>query len=366
MKIKLIEPVAVSLPLTKPVKMAGVEIRNADNVLVRIESSDGLVGWGESASAPIMTGETVESMVAAVKHLAPYLEGEFEDIGTAVRTMNKWMYGNSSAKGAIEIALHDLLGRATSQPAYALLGGKRRDRIATLRMISSGKLDADIAEARASLAAGFVAFKVKVGVSTPEADAERTRRVCETLGRGVLICADANQGYTVDEALRYVKAVGDAGLDFFEQPIVQDDLDGMARIAASTRIAIGADEGVHSLEHIRRHHERKAAKGVSLKTIKLAGLRGVMEAGRLCAELGMEVNVACKIAESSIASAAVTHVAAALPSINWSVSLTCQYLAADVTRTPLQVVQGRVAVSDAPGLGVEVDEGLVRRYQVKI
>jgi L-alanine-DL-glutamate epimerase-like enolase superfamily enzyme len=366
MKIRKIEPIAVSLPLIKPVKMAGVEIRNADNVIVRVESGDGLVGWGESASAPIMTGETVESMVAAVKHLAPYLEGEFEDIGVAVRTMNKWMYGNSAAKGAIEIALHDLVGRASKQPAYALLGGKRRDRIPTLRMISSGKLDADVAEARASLAAGYVAYKIKVGVGTPEADAERTRRVCETLGRGVLISADANQGYTLDEALRYVEAVGDAGLDFFEQPIVQDDLDGMAKIAASTRIAIGADEGIHSLEHIRRHHQRRAAKGVSLKTIKLGGMRGVMEAGKLCAELGMEVNVACKIAESSIASAAIAHIAAALPSINWSVSITCQYLAADLTQRPLQMAQGHVAVSDAPGLGVEVDEALVRRYQLKV
>ena len=100
MKIKHIEPIAVSLPLTKPVKMAGVELTTADNLIVRIESDSGVVGWGEAASAPIMTGETVESMVAAVRHLAPYVEGRAaEDFAGASSMMNLWMYGNQAAKG---------------------------------------------------------------------------------------------------------------------------------------------------------------------------------------------------------------------------------------------------------------------------
>ena len=104
MKIKHIEPIAVSLPLTKPVKMAGVELTTADNLVVRIESDGGIVGWGESASAPIMTGETVESMVAAVRHLAPYVAGRAaDDFAGASSVMNLWMYGNQAAKGAIEM-----------------------------------------------------------------------------------------------------------------------------------------------------------------------------------------------------------------------------------------------------------------------
>jgi muconate cycloisomerase len=140
----------------------------------------------------------------------------------------------------------------------------------------------------------------------------------------------------------------------------------MARIAAASRVPICADEGIHSLDHIRRHHAAKAARGVSLKTIKLGGLRGVMDAGRLCAELGMEVNVACKTAESSIASTAAVHIAAALPSNNWSLNISSPYLAEDLTAQPLAVVRGHVAVPDAPGLGVVVDEARVRRFQRKI
>src|SRR6476660_3047781 len=109
--------------MKKPVVMAGVEIRHADNVLVRIEADKGIVGWGEAASAPSMTGETVESMVAAVRYLTPMIEGRaIDDIAGAVAAMTSRMYANHGAKAAIEMALHDLLGRATGQPVHALLG----------------------------------------------------------------------------------------------------------------------------------------------------------------------------------------------------------------------------------------------------
>ena len=118
MKIKRVEPIAVSLPMKKPVFMAGVEIRQADNVLVRIEADNGTVGWGEAASAPTMTGETVESMMAAVRYMTPAIEGRIaEDIAGTCATMAGRMYGNSAAKAAVEMALHDLVGRATGRPA---------------------------------------------------------------------------------------------------------------------------------------------------------------------------------------------------------------------------------------------------------
>ena len=93
---------------------------------------------------------------------------------------------------------------------------------------------------------------------------------------------------------------------------------------------IGADESIHGLEDIRRHHERKAARGVSLKTIKLGGMRGVMAAGALCEQLGMAVNVSCKTGESSIACAAGVHIAAALPQIEWGLTLSNEGLGARV------------------------------------
>jgi L-alanine-DL-glutamate epimerase-like enolase superfamily enzyme len=363
-KIKHIEPIAVSLPMKKPVIMAGEEVIRADNVLVRIESECGVVGWGEAASAPTMTGETVASMMAAVRYLTPAVEGRpAADIVGALAAMTHRMYANNAAKAAIEIAVHDLVGRATGRPVYALLGGKLRNHMAVLAVIGTGELASDLHEAGAKKAAGFAAFKIKVGIDRPLVDAERTRRICQVLGRDALISSDANQGFSPDEAVQYVRAVADAGLDFFEQPVPADDLAGMAAVAAAGTIAIGADEGIHSLDDIRRHHERGAARGVSLKCIKLGGMRAVMTAGQVCAELGLHVNVSAKTGESSIACAAAMHIAAALPQIAWGLTLTNEGLSDDVTARPIRIARGHVTISDAPGLGIDVDEERVRRYR---
>ncbi len=372
MKIKVIEPIPVSLPMKKPVQMAGETVTRADNVIVRIEADDGTVGWGEAAAAPTMTGETTASMMAAVAHLTPVLlEREADDFAGAAAAMDAAMYGNGGAKAAIEIALHDLVGRATGRPLHALFGALRRRRMPLLAVVGSDDAAADLREAEARYAQGYRAFKIKVGLAAPEADAHRTRGVCMALkararqqGEACLVSSDANQGYSGDAALRYVRALGECGLDFFEQPVSAHDLDGMARIAAAApALWIGADEGIHSLDDIERHCERKAARGVSLKAIKLGGLRPLFAAGQLCERLGMRINISCKTGESSIASAAAAHVAAVVPEIAWGLTVTSPGLAEDVVTTPLCVDNGHVTLPDGPGLGVEVDERRVRRRQ---
>ena len=366
MKIRSIEPIAVSLPMKKPVQMAGETVARADNVLVRVESEDGVVGWGEAASAPVMTGETVASMMAAVDHMAPALLGRRAgDFGGATAAMDAVIYGNTAAKAAIEIALYDLIGRATGRPVHALLGAKHRSRMPVLAVIGSLDAAADIREARERFAAGYRAFKIKVGIAAAHADAERTRAITAALKRmgECLVSADANQGFGVDDAILYVRAIAGCGLDFFEQPVGARDLDGMARVAAASEVPIGADEGIHSRDDIARHHGSNAAQGCSLKAIKLGGLRALLEASRLCDRLGMRVNISCKTGESSVASAAAVHAAAAAPAIAWGLTVTSPGLAEDVAVEPLVVENGHVEAPDRPGLGIEVDEHRVRRCQ---
>jgi L-alanine-DL-glutamate epimerase-like enolase superfamily enzyme len=365
--ITKIEPIAISLPMCKPVIMAGETVRRADNMLVRLQADDGSVGWGEAASAPTMTGETCASMVAAVRHLCPALIGRAgDDIEGALAAMDGRMYGNHGAKAAIEIALHDLAGHAGNRPAHALLGDVRRRRMTLLGVIGGGDLDGDLRDAAGKKGDGFSIFKIKVGVDTPALDAERTRRICDILRPHALISADANQGFSTGEAIAFVRAVAGCGLDFLEQPVEADDLAGMAAVAAATDIAIGADEGIHCLADIRRHHEHKAARGVSLKAIKLGGLRALVEASRLCDRLGMQVNVSCKTGESSIACAAALHAAAVIPGLAWGLTLTNAGLTADVTAHPIRVEHGSADILDRPGLGIDVDEDLILRHRVEI
>lgn len=364
MRIKKIQAIAVSLPLTKPVKMSFEAIQHAENVLVRIEIGDGITGWGEAASAPTMTGETPGSMVAAVRYLADKLVGMPADgIAAVMHRAGQYLYGNNGAKSAIEMALFDALGQAHGKPVYELLGGARRMRIPALRLIGTGSTEGDIAETKKRLAEGYVAIKIKVGVSTPEADAERARAVAASVTNdGVLICADANQAWTPDEALRFVQGIADTRIEFFEQPVAAHDVAGMARVAAASRVRIGVDEGLHSLDDLQRHHDMNAAHGASLKAIKLGGLQVVHDAAMLCEKLDMKVNLACKIAEAGIANAGLLHLAAAIPSLDWGVSLSSPYLADDIVVEPIALDGGYIHVPTGPGLGVRVDEAKVRRY----
>ena len=362
MKIAKIEPFAVDLPLKRPIKMSGVEIAIAENVFVRIETDDGLVGWGEASSSPSMTGETVESMIAAVKYLAPFMKGrDPASFESNLAEMNWRMYGNASAKTVIETALFDLAGKAQLKSIAELLGGTKRTSIPVLYMLATGKIEVDVAEASERASAGVTNMKIKVGGNPVEQDIERTNAIRKAVKDGVQLSADCNQGWSLDEALAYVRGASES-LDFLEQPVMGHDVESMAKIAKESSCPIAADEGFHSFDDIRKHHEMNAAQGGSLKMIKLGGVTRAFQAAQLLDELGMHVNLAGKIAESSVSSAAVLHIAAAVPSIDWGVSVTNQYLKEDVTNSGVKVVNGKAELPVGSGLGIEVDETLLAEY----
>ena len=284
MKIKHIEPIAVSLPMKKPVVMAGVEIRRADNILVRIETDNGTVGWGEAAEAPTMTGETVESMMAAVSYIGAGVDrpagrghrGRLRRDGrTHVRQQRRQGRDRHGAARP---------GRPCHRPAGACAA--RRQAAQPHRACSASSATANApatcATPRRRRPTAFVPSRSRSASTGRSSDGERTRALCKLLGPELLLCSDANQGWSADDAVQYVRAVAGSGLTFFEQPVLANDIAGMAAVAAAADCAIGADESIHGLDDIRRHHEHKAARGASLKTIKLGGMRAVMAAGELC------------------------------------------------------------------------------------
>lgn len=367
LQIRSLTPIAIRLPLTEQIKMAGLHMTETENLLVRMEDESGRVGWGEACSAPTMTGETAAGMLAAVTYLTPHLQGlAIEDASALAPLMDRLLYANWAAKSAIETAAFDLMGKCRDLPVYEMLGGKQRASTPILWMLAAGDLETDTRQAQRKLQEGFQAFKVKVAVRTDTDSAardwERVVSVRQATGDGPQISADANQGYSRDQGLAFARAADAAVLDFFEQPVAAHDLDAMQAIAAAGHVPIGADEGIHSLEDIETHAAHKAAQGVSLKTIKLGGLSAVMNAARRADALGMKINLAGKVADSSIASAAIAHLAVALPQIAWGTSITNQYLARDLAKEPIAVLHGQMAPPEAPGLGIEVDEDDVASF----
>jgi muconate cycloisomerase len=363
--IRRVDVIPVGLPLRQAVLMAGVTVSRAFNVLVRIEAADGTVGWGEAASAPTMTGDTLAGLTAAMRdHLAPLLVGKDAWMRPALcRKLRGALHGNSGAHSAIETALMDLAGRASGLPLIEFIGGSARRAVAPMWLLGNPTPEQDIAEARQKRALGFAFFKLKVGTKPVDAEIAATCALREAVEPGTTLCADANGGLTFADARRYVEGVAEAGLLFLEQPFAHDDLGALRRLAALSPVPIGADEGIHSLTDIAAH-ERCGVGGVSLKLIKLGGLSAAAQASQLCARLGLGVNIAAKVAESSIGSAAALHLACAAPAVDWGVSLTHFYLAEDVARAPLMAGDGAIALSGRPGLGIEVDEAAVERFRL--
>ena len=232
-----------------------------------------------------------------------------------------------------------------------------------LWMLAAGETDADVADGQEKMAEGYTAFKIKVGIHPVAADIDRAIAIREAIP-DAQISADANQAWSVEHAVQFVEGIGRM-LDFVEQPIMGDNLDGMALVARRSAVPIGADEGLHSNADIRRHHESGAARGGSLKMIKLGGVTRTFEAGQVCGSLGMRINMAGKIAESSLATAGVLHLASAAPNLDWGLSVTQQYLETDVVRKPIKVRDGHVELPSGPGLGVDIDECELQKFVLK-
>ena len=363
--IRRVDAIPIAVPLKSPMKMAGITITKAENLLVRVESTRGDVGWGEAPSAPTMTGDTLGGLVAAVRdHLAPLLVGKDAWLNNDHRPMlTRALVGNTGAHSAVEMALLDMACRAShcrlidhplSRPA--------RLAVEPMWLLGNATVKQDIAEAEAKRSEGINFFKLKIGVKPIDDEIKAAHAIREALPEATL-CADANCGLTLAAAKRYAERTRDANLAFIEQPLPAHDLAGLKALARATKTPIGMDESIHALADIETV-KRAGAKGVSLKLIKLGGFREAFAAGKLCKKLGLKINVAAKIAETSIGTAAAVHLACAVPNVDWGVSLTNFYLAEDIVKVPLRIVDGAVALPDGPGLGVEVDEAAVARFRV--
>jgi muconate cycloisomerase len=366
MHIANVDVIPVTIPLTTPVRMATHTITHAANVLVRMESDDGTVGWGEAAEAHNMTGDLQAGIVAAARRLATHYRGaDPRRLRALARAADGDMVANTSAKSALDMAAHDLAARGSGIALHDLIGGAVRTRIPALCIVGSGDADTDAERAAAARTAGHREFKLKVGMAGVDADATAAIAVRDAIGRDAVLGADANQSLTVARAVRFLRRSEDADLRYLEQPLPGADRAGLIAIRSATNVGIGLDEGLHAVHEIIDHATAGAIDGVALKLIKTGGVGATMLALELAELLGLAVNLSGKIAETSIAAAALTHIAAAAPVIAWGFSVTNHTLEVDVVRTPITITGGSVEVPDGPGLGVEVDEDAVAHYRVK-
>jgi L-alanine-DL-glutamate epimerase-like enolase superfamily enzyme len=361
----------LEVPMSQPIKMAGETLTHAQTLLLRLVDEHGNEGWGEASSAPLMTGETLASITASTDYLVSRLIGVRVDAATSISAMQeRVLVANPSAKSCHETALLDLLAQRARLPLYQLLAGDARPagtgRLEMLHMLASGDLERELDEARRLRRQGYRQWKIKIGSGDTASDVRRIRALCAEL-RGDMVSADANQGLSIDAAGLIAAAGREAGLSFLEQPLPARMMAEMAKLHRASGLAMCADESISGSDDIAAHADAQAAQGVSLKLIKFGGTQALVEAGRFCIARGLQINLACKVAETTISAAATAHVGFALGQAAWGFSMSNRYLEQDVCSVPLIPIHGAVTTDQftRPGLGFAPDAARLREFASK-
>lgn len=317
MKIKEIAVGYISIPLVTPFKTALRTVDSVNDLIVRITGEDGTAGYGEAPPTAVITGDTKESIEAAIRgYIAPAILGmELDDLPAVMEKMEKSIAKNTSAKAAVDIALYDLYGKYRKMPLFRLLGESDpsavKTKLETDLTISVNETEEMVRDSIRAAEEGFGILKVKVGKGG-EKDVERIRAIREAVGRKVKIRVDANQGWTREEAVRTICAMEDAGaeIELVEQPVSYHDFKGMKYVTEHVSTPILADESVFSYEDALRVMEEHAADYLNIKLMKTGGIH---EALRIC-EAAEKYQVKCMIGcmlESKVSVSAGAHLAAA-------------------------------------------------------
>ena len=202
MRIQDIQVGSIALPLRHPFKTALRTVEAVEDVVVRVISDDGRVGYGEAPPTAVITGDTLGSIQCAVRDfIRPALTGmEVEDLDGTMRRLHGCLVKNTSAKAAVDMALYDLWGKGYGIPVWRALGGARRT-LETDLTISVNPVEEMVRDSLEAVERGYSILKIKVG-KDPKADVERMCAIRAAVGPGVKLRVDANQGWTAKEAVR--------------------------------------------------------------------------------------------------------------------------------------------------------------------
>ncbi|MDE2005078.1 MAG: muconate/chloromuconate family cycloisomerase [Rhodospirillales bacterium] len=365
--IATIETTIVDVPTVRRHKLSSLSVTAQSYVIVTIRLANGAIGIGEAATlgGPRWAEESVETIKAVIDaHIAPALIGaDGACFGQARMRMDQAAKRNNAAKGAIDSALYDAVGKTLGLPASALLGGTTRDRIKVLWTLASGDPGQEIEEAEAKLAARLHdTFKVKIGAQAPEADLVRLRRIAAALEDRASLIVDANQAWDEPTALACLAELAEMGIRLVEQPLPAWNLAGMARLRARGTVPLMADECVFSTHEMLDVVRAGAADVVSLKLVKHGGLRATRDVAAIAEAAGMSLYGGCLL-ESSVGAAAHLAVFATLDRLPWGCEhFGPQILTEDLVTEPLRFADFHIHVPTGPGLGVSLDPAKLRRF----
>ncbi len=354
MVIKNIQWKSLSCGLKKPFKTALRTLNRLDSIQVIVTSDTGEIGIGGCAPTAAITGETSGSIDAALKYLSERITGiPLEGLEPVLQQLNLSLVGNTSAKAAIDIAVHDLYSRQLGIPLYQYLGGFR-SKLSTDLTISLNQEEEMAADSVSAIGEGFKELKIKVGTDS-NLDVKRLIAVRNAVGPDVKLKADANQGWKPKEAVMVINQVQKAGVNLLliEQPVAAADLDGMKFVRENIEIPVIADESVFSPEDAFRLAERQAADGINIKLMKCGGIFQARKIAAIAEASGLFCMIGAMM-ESHAGITAAAHFAASqkiIREIDLDVPLLCSE---KVEKGGIMYDGPEIRFPDSPGLGISL------------
>jgi L-alanine-DL-glutamate epimerase-like enolase superfamily enzyme len=369
MKITNIRCHRVTIPYRNPYRMAPGETRHKKQVIVLVETDEGITGVGETGVTLVERGgETQEAIYVTIKrYFTPILIGmDPFDIGLVIERLESFNQGRTGflcAKAAIDTALYDIMGKAAGVPAAKLLGGVHRTNFRVSRSLGV-KTPREMAEDAARLKGmGYAMLTVKVGFDVKE-DLNRVAAVRDAVGADYPLEIDVNGAYNVEVAIPVLRRMERYGIEAIEQPVPWWDLQGMKEVRMALDTPITADESAWTPHDVANIAKAGAADTICLKPVKNGGLFLSRRMAEMAEAAGMGVLMGSKHPLSP-GTAAILHFAAALPCVHGVLGYgsPLERLVDDICDPPLAMnPDGTVTLPPGPGMGVTVSEAKLRQY----
>lgn len=367
MKITNIETIALTVPLLRPAVIASGSAKTGFHVLIRIHTDAGIIGIGEASPIASTDADTPGSIVEVIgKRIAPRLTGcDPRRMQACMALVHTAIPGNQCAKAGVDIALHDLVGKALGVPVYQLLGGRCRD----VMNIIEADIWIDTPEAMAGMAKeaagrGVSAFEIKIG-KDPAIDLQRVEAIRKTVGPAARLRIDCNEGYSAGTELKVLREMEALDLVYIEQPVPRWDIEGMRRIADALDTPICADQSAYTPQDVMRLLGCGAADLVCIKIPK-SGLFHAATINAICETSGVRCTLGSML-PLGIGAAAIHHFAMAMRNVDVDMGgvygSPLDYFVDDVVQVSTVAADGAIRLSEAPGLGIAVDEEKITRYR---
>ena len=363
MKIDQIELYHASLKLKHPFITSLGYRDHANNVFVRIRTSEGIDGWGECSPYAPINGETVDTCFVVGKLLGEQLlDMDPRQPGGISATMDKIIYGNTSIKSALDIAVHDIAARVKDQPLYAYLGGKLEKQIHTDYTVSVSTIDNMVAAAGDIKAQGFPVMKVKLGDGGPQ-DVARIEAIRETVGYDIKIRIDANQGWKVKEAIETLKALDPFDIQYCEEPISRYEYPRLKKVRKESPIPIMADESIYDHHDAEKLIEMQLCDMINIKLGKSSGLYKAQKIIQKAERAGIPMQIGGFL-ESRILFTANCHLAHTSELVRYYDFDSPLFMEEDPVEGGMEYQSDwEICLPDGPGLGLSIKEATLAAYR---